>query len=87
MNNLNKRKVPYNIDVMKATLTFDLPEEREEFELATRAAAFMLVLHDFDQHLRSQMKYNDQLSAEQFKIYDDLRSKLHEFASDNNVEI
>lgn len=45
----------------KCTLTFQLPEEREEFELATRAGALQNVLWELDQKFyRSNIKYGIQ---------------------------
>jgi len=44
---------------MKATLEFDLPEEREEFDMASHAADYYSALCDIDNHLRSIVKYGD----------------------------
>jgi hypothetical protein len=41
----------------KATLTFDLPEEQSEFDLANNAGKYYSVLWDLDQYLRNFVKY------------------------------
>lgn len=41
----------------KGTLTFDLPEEQTEFDMANRAVDMWAVLDDLDQELRNHLKY------------------------------
>jgi len=41
----------------KGTLTFDLPEEQTEFDMANRAADMWAVLDDLDQELRNHFKW------------------------------
>ena len=69
---------------MKATLTFDLdsPEGRERFDAAIEGEALRDAVRDFDNEIRSWLKYN----AERFDSVDDalnavraeLRDKLDE---------
>ena len=42
----------------KATLTYDLPEEQTDFDMATHAADMWVILNDLDQELRSHLKYD-----------------------------
>lgn len=42
----------------KATLTFDLPEEQDDFAMATHATDMWIVLSDLDNELRSHLKYD-----------------------------
>lgn len=44
---------------MTATLTFTLPEEAHEHELACRAGAMASVLHELQRALRNVRKYGD----------------------------
>jgi hypothetical protein len=44
---------------MKATLTFNLPEERYEHARAIHAMEAFSVMHDIDQHLRSVVKHGE----------------------------
>jgi hypothetical protein len=41
---------------MKAKLIFDLPEETEEFELASHAGSYASAIEDFTAHLRALYK-------------------------------
>lgn len=41
------------------TLTFNLPEERKDFDLATHAFALRSVLSELDNLLRNKIKYSD----------------------------
>jgi hypothetical protein len=43
----------------KAILKFNLPEEKSEFEAASKAMALALTVLDIDQYLRNQIKHND----------------------------
>lgn len=43
---------------MKATLTFTLPDESEEFETACKASAYRSIIEDSLNKLRSDVKYN-----------------------------
>jgi len=42
---------------MKATLTFDLPDDKKQFEVATHAMEWYLVAWDLDEKLREICKY------------------------------
>jgi hypothetical protein len=42
---------------MKAVLEFDLPEENIEFQSAINGHKYKRAIWDFDQLLRSEMKY------------------------------
>ena len=71
---------------MKAILKFDLPEERNEFELASNAFKWYSVAWDMDQYLRSQTKYApDSMSEETYKAFSDAREKLHQILNQNDV--
>ena len=43
----------------KATLTFNLPEEREEYETATQGAGWKFALDDIMTRLRTMIKYEE----------------------------
>ena len=71
---------------MKATLTFDLPEEQEEFELASNAVNYSIALSDIDNYLRSKIKYAD-LTEEQYKVYEEIREQLWCYINDNGIKM
>lgn len=68
----------------KATLTFKLPEEQEEFHLTLKAGAYASVIEDLADHLRSKLKYAD-LTAEQEVIYEELRSYFNALRVDRGI--
>lgn len=65
---------------MKAILKFNLPEENQEFELATKAPKMYSTLWEFDQWLRSEIKYSGR------EELDEIRDKLRELMSNNNID-
>lgn len=46
---------------MKATLEFILPEENQEFELATKASKLASVIRDLDYYIRNLRKHGHNL--------------------------
>jgi hypothetical protein len=67
-----------------ATLTFD---DENDLLVAINGYKFKLALWQVDQFLRSEMKYNDKLTSEQYDYAEMLRDKLHEFINDFNVTL
>jgi hypothetical protein len=66
---------------MKATLEFNLPEDRDDFNYATNGFNYYIALVEMDEWLRTQYKYNGK--EEMYEV----RNKLREIISDNNVKI
>jgi len=62
---------------MKATLEFNLPEDQNEFEYATKAGEMFLILWGVKQEYRKLMKYNN-LTESEYKLINDLNDKLFE---------
>ena len=71
---------------MEGILKFNLPEEETEFKMAANVSNYFTTLWDMDQWLRSEIKYNDSLSEEEYKTFEKVREKLHEIMADNNVK-
>jgi hypothetical protein len=65
---------------MKAILEFNLPEDKQEFELASKASKMYCTLWDFDVWLRTEIKYNNQ------EHYEPVRDKLRELMYDNRID-
>lgn len=71
---------------MKAILEFNLPDDKQDFDLATRASDLWYVLYQLDQDLRSKTKYaSDDLPQDKYDAYEEVRDKLHELMSENNI--
>jgi hypothetical protein len=71
---------------MKAVLEFNLPEDQQDFELATKGMKFWSILWDLDQSLRAKTKYApDSLPQDKYDAYQEIRDELRELMSDNNI--
>ena len=66
---------------MKATLKFNLPEDREDFNHANNGFNYYMALVEMDQWLRSEYKYNGK--EEMYEV----RNRLREIISENNVKL
>ena len=69
---------------MKAKLTFELPEEQEEFNDAVNGSAFKHVIWELDQYMRSQLKHGDLADDVHDKVQE-IRDQLHSILDDNKV--
>lgn len=70
----------------KAVLSFNLPEERDDFELAQKGLGYKLALGDLDEFLRGKLKY-EEISTTEAVIYQKVRDQLHEYLADNDVKL
>jgi hypothetical protein len=71
---------------MKAILEFDLPEENEDFQAAINGHNYKSAIWDFDQLLRSEMKYKE-LSDDTYQAYKWCRSELRKILEQDNLFI
>jgi hypothetical protein len=60
---------------MIANLNFFLPEDKDEFILATNGYGYWAALTDIMSHLRAQLKYNDKLSEGEYKIIESIQEE------------
>ena len=74
---------------MKAILEFDLPQDNQEFKLATKASDWWNVCWEMDKWLRTQYKYmsDEEYSKEKYDAYYEAREKLFEIMSENGVSL
>lgn len=70
---------------MKAKLEFDLPEENEEWLIHNNAYAYFRSIFEFDNYLRNALKYNVNLSEEEWEVYDKIRTELRNILIENNI--
>jgi len=67
---------------MKITMSFNLPEEQEEYHYASKGLDYAIVLQDLDNMLRTKQKGGTEtITIEQ------IRKTLHELASNRNISI
>ena len=67
-----------------ATLTFD---DETDLLTAVNGYKYKLALWDLDQFLRSELKYNEELTAEKHEYAEMLRDKLREILDDYQLTI
>ena len=74
---------------MKAKLIFNLPEDNDDFKLATKASDWWNVCWEMDKWLRQQYKYmsDDEYSKDTYDAYYEARQKLFELMNDNGVSL
>ena len=66
---------------MKATLGFNLPEDKHDYQLANQAPAMLAVLWGFAQWLRAEIKYHDKVD------YEAVQDQFHELLELYNINI
>jgi hypothetical protein len=73
---------------MQATLTFNLPEERTEFELAANGLKWMSVSHEMAEYLRQQLKYHsEKYTDDQYLVIEEMRKKLIDLISEEGLTL
>jgi len=70
----------------KAMLTFDLPEDRVEHEVAVHAMDWALVAWDMDEQLRSWLKYGHEFGGSEDAL-EGIRQKLRELMEEHGVSL
>lgn len=68
----------------KVIMEFNLPEEQDEFDLARQGSGLNSTLWEFDNYLRSRLKY-EELSDEVHAALQAARNKLHEIKNEYGV--
>ena len=73
---------------MEAILKFDLPDDKTEFESATKAMDWAILAWEIDQSIRNRLKYQseklDTSSAkEELEL---LRNELHSLMEDSGLQ-
>jgi hypothetical protein len=71
---------------MKAILEFDLPKDNQDFQSAINGNNYKSAIWDFDQLLRSEMKYKE-LTDDTYKAYDYCRTELRKILEQDNLFI
>jgi hypothetical protein len=69
-----------------ATLTFQLPEEQEEFYYAAKGADWRMALEDMDAYFRGRLKH-EELTPDADRALDESRQKLHEFLQERGLSL
>ncbi len=72
---------------MKAILEFNLPENQNEFDMALKGSDWHHICWDLDNYLRTEIKYNDELSDVQRFELQKVRDKLYDLMNRNNLQL
>lgn len=70
---------------MTVTLKFELPEDNEDFEMAIKYHEFYIVIWEYLDWLRSELKYSTNRKEEDVKVLEECREKLFEIIKDRDV--
>jgi hypothetical protein len=71
---------------MNGILEFNLPQENEDFEAALNGHKYKRAHWEFDQRLRSEMKYKE-LSEDTYQAYKFCREELRKILAEDNLFI
>ena len=72
---------------MKATLTFNLPEEQSEFNDAVKGTDYLYALNKICEYLRSELKYNQNLTDIEWKVIEKVREEFNGILTDNEIKL
>ena len=62
---------------MEAILKFNLPEDKEEFDVASKGMDWALVAWDMDLLLRNKLKHGPRTHATHAELLEELRDRLN----------
>jgi hypothetical protein len=71
---------------MNASLEYNLPQEEKDFRAAINGSKYQSAIWDFDQLLRSEMKYKD-LSEDTYNAFKFCREELRKILAEDNLFI
>ncbi len=71
----------------KVIIEFDPFEDREEMESAINGWKWKMLVWDLDQHLRSELKYNDAITGQVYDELQKVRDKLHELKNESGLTL
>ena len=74
---------------MRATLTFELPEEKCELDIAVHAMDWAVFAWDLDQKLRGIIKYGETYGGKTIDVEDAelIREILHDTLDEHNLNL
>ena len=72
---------------MKATLEFNLPEDDFEYKLCNQSSDMWSALREFNDYMRDELKYNDNLIQSEFERLEVVQTKFFEIIYNNNIKL
>ena len=70
---------------MKAILEFNLPDDQIDFNFATKGDKYYSTLLEMDNWLRGKIKYAENLTNEQYAVYEECRNELRDLMYNNDT--
>jgi hypothetical protein len=68
-------------------LKFNLPDEQQEANLAYNGWKYSLIIDQLYEHIRQKLKYDESLTEEQDKIYEEIRDVIYDMSHEYEVRI
>ena len=72
--------------IMKAILEFELPDDKTEFDTASKAMDWAILAWDMEQYIRNRLKYEKDLDASSIEELQLLRKELHDLMEDSGLQ-
>lgn len=72
---------------MEAILKFDLPEDDFEYRTCNQASDMWSALIDVKDYFRTELKYNDKLTEEEYKVLESAQTRFFDILTDNKVTL
>ena len=71
---------------MKAILEFDLPDDKEQFDVASKAMDWAILAWDIDQSVRSLLKYHPEKYETGQQALEHIREQLRDFMEERGLQ-
>ena len=71
---------------MKATIEFNLPEDKYEYDLANKSSSLLSCIIELEMEIKRLNKYED-LKKNQLEIVEKIREKFYEILQDNEINL
>ena len=71
---------------MKATIEFNLPEDKYEYDLANKSSSLLSCLIELEMEIKKLYKYED-LKKNQLEIVEKIREKFYEILQENEINL
>jgi hypothetical protein len=72
---------------MKVIIEFSDEDAASDAQVALDGWKWKSAIWELDQHLRNEIKYNEQLSSEVDEAFEKLRGKIREILSENDLQM
>tara|TARA_Y100000310_G_C20139241_1_gene559498 strand:- start:241 stop:465 length:225 start_codon:yes stop_codon:yes gene_type:complete len=71
---------------MEAILKFNLPEDKEQFDVAAKAMDWALLVWDIDQSIRSLMKYHPEEYKTGEQAFEHIKEEIHDSMEERGLQ-